>query len=151
MHTEMKLREASLQDSEQLFQWRNDESVRKFSGNSAPIKYEDHQRWFAALLESSKRKLLIGEQNGQALGVIRYDIDQDIAEISIYLVPGNAGKGVGGSLLEAGEQWLSVEHSEVRFIHATVHNDNIASMKMFQSMEYYPHQSLFRKKINSHV
>jgi len=95
--------------------------------------------------------LLIGEDDGKPVGVLRYDLDQDVAKISIYLVPGNSGRGIGLSLLVAGEKWLTNAYPAIRYFHAEVCNDNIASMRLFETMNFTPHLTVFQKEVKAHV
>jgi len=147
----LHLRPANEDDSDAIFEWRNDEDVRRFSGDGKVLKFEDHQRWFANTLVNADRILLIGEDDGKPVGVLRYDLDQDVAKISIYLVPGNSGRGIGLSLLVAGEKWLTNAYPAIRYFHAEVCNDNIASMRLFETMNFTPHLTVFQKEVKAHV
>ena len=131
---EMKV--ASKDDAKSLFKWRNHLSIRKVSKNSRPILWEDHKKWFDAVLADENRHLLIGFIDKIQFGVVRFDIKNDMAEVSIYLVPKSESKGQGKNLLLASESWLRKNHPEIKKINAIVLNENEASKKLFSSSNY---------------
>lgn len=53
------LKAATEKDINLLFEWTNDPSVRQNSFNSAPIPFEDHQRWFHRVLNDPNTFLYI--------------------------------------------------------------------------------------------
>jgi len=127
----MEVRLATLADSGKIFNWRNDPSTRKFFINPGPIEEKDHYDWFSDSLNNPDRVILVGEESGEEIGVVRYDIKGDQADISIYLNPEKRGRRLGRGLLEAGNQWLAIHHPEIRRLNGRVHPENISSKKMF--------------------
>lgn len=129
----LQLRRAVEADSANLLVWRNAEINRRYSGNGQLLAAQTHELWFARTLADPDRALLIAEQQGVAVGVLRYDRLNDRARVSIYLVPGQHGAGLGGALLAAGRQWLQREWPEVRYLDAEIHPDNLASQAIFSN------------------
>jgi UDP-2,4-diacetamido-2,4,6-trideoxy-beta-L-altropyranose hydrolase len=125
------LRRATLADCESMFNWRNAEETRQFSSATSPISIEEHRVWYNKTLENSNRQLLIGESDQQAVGVLRFDRDGKRAVTSVYLVPGNYGKGIGGRLIEQGNAWVKQHWPEVNSIEAVIMEGNAASMTAF--------------------
>jgi len=145
------LRTASEADSANLMRWRNDESIRAVSRNSAPIPLENHQRWLAGLLADPQRILLIGQQrDGQPVGVVRFDLAQSSAEVSIYLVPGTQKRGQGTELLAGAEQWLRNMRSDITIIRAEVLGDNQPSHRLFLAADYVRNSTTYFKKVLQH-
>lgn len=143
----LSLREACAEDSEHLFRWRNHPSIRAVSRNRDEIAWEDHCRWFTGVLDDPRRKLLVGLQAGVAVGVVRFDIDAEQAEVSIYLVPEGQVRCRGGDLLQSAEDWL-VEHlREVRQLRAQVIGGNAVSKGLFMAAGYDVDNTLFSKKL----
>jgi RimJ/RimL family protein N-acetyltransferase len=69
--------------------------------------------------------------------VLRYDFREDgEALISIFLVPGGQGGGVGTQLIREGSLWLRKNHPAVGRIRAEVLTRNIPSMKAFRNAGY---------------
>lgn len=142
------IRKATQADSENLFSWRNHSSIRAVSRNVDPIERSVHEAWLSSVLSASDRVLLIGECQGEAIGVVRFDVHADEAEISMYLVPGHQGEGFGSELLLAAEQWLSEYRSDVRYIKAEVLGSNQPSHCLFRACGYQARSGLYAKRVH---
>lgn len=128
----IKLRPAALLDAEIVFDWRNAPQTRQYSFDSRPLNRLDHISWFDQSLKMSNRCLLIAELDNKPIGVLRYDLAKPYAEISIYLDPGLAGKGLGTIILVAGVQWMQQYSPEITTLRAKIIPDNIASVRAFE-------------------
>lgn len=147
------LRRATEADSERLFEWRNHEAVRQYSGNPALIPWDTHIAWLAQTLTDPTRILLIGERwrsdlgtktaIPEPIGILRYDLSEKSAEacVSIYLVPERIGQGLGAPLLRAGSAWLKQTYPALRYIHATIRPENAASLRAFEKADYQPYSA----------
>ncbi|OIR19130.1 UDP-2,4-diacetamido-2,4,6-trideoxy-beta-L-altropyranose hydrolase [mine drainage metagenome] len=144
----MVVRLATANDSERLFQWRNHPSIREISRNTDVIEWQDHQEWFASLLVDSKRWLLIGEDAGVPIGVVRFDAEKEGVEVSIYLAPEKASSGLGQDLLHSAEHWLVKNHPEVRRIHAHVIGTNERSLRFFSKAGFQMESADFSKRLH---
>ncbi|WP_306173043.1 MULTISPECIES: hypothetical protein [Pseudomonas] len=87
----LKLRQVTLEDARLLFEGRNQPSVRSASLNSAPIDWDAHRVWLAAKLRDPGCLLLVAEAQEGPVGVLRYDLAVNRAEVSLYLLDGRAG------------------------------------------------------------
>lgn len=143
----VEIRRANEQDSKNLFDWRNHPTIRAVSRNDALIDWEDHQRWFASVMANSDRELLIGTIDDKPIGVVRFDKEGDVAEISIYLVPDGGFAGQGRNLLLGAEQWLKNNRSDIKNIRAGVLGENIASKNLFLGANYRVHTVNYQKEI----
>jgi len=141
----LRLREARLEDCGAVHAWRNDEQTRSFSHDPRPIPYENHERWFRQALANPERIMLIGEAEGSAVGVLRYDLEQDKAIVSINLAPEWRGRGLGTLLLRSGTEWMRVHHPAVREIRAEVLFQNKASHTVFVDAGYVPYCSIYKQ------
>ncbi len=130
------LRQAAMGDSADLFEWRNAAETRKYSHDPREISPDEHERWIESTLGRNDRHLLIGEVSGRPVGVLRYDLEGEIAVVSVYLVPGQHGKGLGTALIRAGIFWAKDHLPETRVLRASIHPDNIASRKAFVKAGY---------------
>jgi len=152
------LRPALAADSKNLFQWRNHPAIRKVSRSTAPLEWGAHAQWMASVLGDPSRALLIGEKAERPVGVVRFDISGDAAEVSIYTifdheqddVRGAAaiGGGVGADLLTAAEGWLTRNKPEVRCINAEVLGENQSSHRLFRSAGYVRSTATYTKRID---
>lgn len=102
----VSLRTAQAEDCDDLYAWRNEPSVCEQSHDADPIPYDAHCHWFEHGLNDPDRLLLIAEHRGEPVGVLRYQIEDAVAVVSIYLVPGASGQGFGGEILRRGHDWL---------------------------------------------
>lgn len=137
----LDFRLAGSQDVRSLHEWRNDTSIRLISRNTQAISFEAHQAWYAARLVDPTCRLLIAERDGQAVGVVRFDLRAPEAEISVYRVPmqhtaqsGQSGARLG--LVREASLWLQRQHPEITRIVADVLPNNAASLAAFREAGY---------------
>ena len=145
----ISIREATERDADAMLAWRNDASVRGMSKGAAPIGGEEHAAWFARALSDTDRFLLVGERDGEPIGVVRFDVTSGLAEVSIYLVPGLGYRGLGVPLLTAAERWLARTRPDVHALSADVLGYNASSHRLFQSTGYMAHTTHYRKDVGA--
>lgn len=133
--------------SSKLYSWRNDPAIRAVSRDSRPISWEAHQRWFEAVLGDPDRELLIGRVDGKEAGVVRFDIEGDSAEVSIYLVPDAPDLCSGRDLLQAAQEWILEQRPALKRIKAEVLEGNHASHGLFRSSGYDMTGAAYTKRI----
>jgi UDP-2,4-diacetamido-2,4,6-trideoxy-beta-L-altropyranose hydrolase len=145
MIPQLELREARFNDSDDLLTWRNDPRVREYSHDTSIIDPSLHETWLARTLADSNRYLLIGERRlsrgdkADPVGVVRFDVRDDTATISIYLVPQQMGEGFGAPLINQACRWLYERRPEIRLIRAEIQCRNIASKIIFSRAGFKPH------------
>lgn len=142
------VRRAETADASRVLVWRNDPAVRAASRSSDLIDAAAHEAWFAAVLRDPQRHLLIGEVDGRAVGVMRFDLAEAAAEVSIYLAPDAGGRGLGAELLSAAEVWLSQNVAGVERLEAEVLGDNALSHRLFARGGYERVATQYRKRLN---
>jgi RimJ/RimL family protein N-acetyltransferase len=85
--------------------------------------------------------LLLGKANMVAVGVLRFDFDeQQGAIVSIYIDPARTGQGMGKGLLRAGVAWLVCNRPDVRQVFAEILPENMASQALFRSVGFVERQ-----------
>ena len=141
----IEIRQANVLDAQQLFEWRNYPTIHAVSRNNAPTLWQDHQNWLTVVLSDQNRELLIGLNDNQPIGVVRFDKEGDSAEVSIYLVPDGGFEGQGRNLLTSAEQWLKANRPDIKNIRATVLNENVVSKKLFLGANYRKHTNCYQK------
>jgi dTDP-4-amino-4,6-dideoxygalactose transaminase/RimJ/RimL family protein N-acetyltransferase len=114
-----------------LFAWRNLPEIVALGKTQATVTLDEHVRWFSDLLASRDHLLLTVHVDGAAAGQIRFDpAGQQASEVSIYLLDGFRGRGVGMQALRRGcAQAFGVLASD-RIV-ATVRADNPKSQSFF--------------------
>jgi UDP-2,4-diacetamido-2,4,6-trideoxy-beta-L-altropyranose hydrolase len=143
----VQVRLAQAEDAKRVFEWRNAEKTRRFFRDPKPLSIAEHLEWFQRTLMDSKRLLLIGEVDTVPTGVLRYDLDNGSADVSIYLNPALHGRGLGTRLLAAGEHWLLETRPEIQRICAEVLSDNLVSRRLFIGAGFEERCALFEKSI----
>jgi UDP-2,4-diacetamido-2,4,6-trideoxy-beta-L-altropyranose hydrolase len=146
--SDIVIRRASVDDSENLFQWRNHPSIREVSRNTNSIDRQQHQSWFSSVLNNPEKMLLIGQRSNCPVGVVRFDKLDDEAEISIYIVPDKTSAGLGQSLLQSAEQWLRTNYPGIRTVRANVLGSNERSQRMFSGAGYQIESTYYTKKLH---
>ncbi|NVZ30144.1 UDP-2,4-diacetamido-2,4,6-trideoxy-beta-L-altropyranose hydrolase [Pseudomonas gingeri] len=147
----LKLRQVTLEDARLLFEGRNQPSVRSASLNSAPIDWDAHRVWLAAKLRDPGCLLLVAEAQEGPVGVLRYDLAVNRAEVSLYLLDGRAGLGWGRALLARGEEVVCGHWPQVTVIEAQVLPDNPASIELFRHGGYVQSASRFERVVKDQV
>ncbi len=136
-----RLRLAAPDDCETVFAWRNHPDTRRFFHDPAPVAIADHRAWFARTIADPDRRLWIGEEDSGATGVVRFDRDADEASalISVYLVPGEGGRGAGARLIAAGCAEAAAGWPGLTAIDAEILPENIASAGAFAKAGFVPY------------
>jgi UDP-2,4-diacetamido-2,4,6-trideoxy-beta-L-altropyranose hydrolase len=142
----LRLRRSVETDCRMLHEWRNHPEVRRYALDPSPIPYSQHEQWFQAALRQEERILLVAEDaGGQPVGVLRYDLAGDQAEVSVYLSPERMGLGYGEAILRAGERWLGRAHPEITRFRATIRPENVASRTVFGRLGYGEAYGIYTK------
>ena len=100
----LQLRPATLEDAQNLFDWRSDEDTRKNSRNIAAPEWEGHVAWLTKVVNGGfpGRKLYITlAEGGEPVGTVRSDEDETdgYVEISYTVAPAARGKGFGKAMV----------------------------------------------------
>jgi RimJ/RimL family protein N-acetyltransferase len=132
------LRPAREEDMELVYRWRNDETTRRYSFDPRPVPWETHVAWYTRSLQRDDRILLMGELQGNPIGVLRYDFDGSQATISVYVAPDTQHQGLGRRLIRRGSQWLSDHRPAIRAVTAEIMAENVASQRAFLAAGYTP-------------
>ncbi|MCB1764847.1 MAG: UDP-2,4-diacetamido-2,4,6-trideoxy-beta-L-altropyranose hydrolase [Candidatus Competibacteraceae bacterium] len=147
MATQLVLRCAVPDDCRNLYIWRNDEVTRRYSGDGSPISWETHCLWFSKAIGNTASLLVIGEHDGRPVGVLRFDLKGKQATISVYLVPGNQGSGLGTALIEAGTRYVAQHVPQISEIIAQLSVHNQASKGAFEGAGYVIDSLKFRRTV----
>ena len=126
----LTLRWARAEDCRLVWEWANAAEVRAVSFTSHSIPWDSHVAWFDAKLADPQVFLYIAEDNGVAVGQIRYDMLNDDAVVSVSLDPKCRGRGYGAKVIEIGTVEIFGK-SNARTIHAYIKPGNDASVSAF--------------------
>ena len=126
-------RKATADDTQEIFEWRNDPITRSMFFEQNEILWENHVNWFNSTLKNPERILIIGELSKEKIGVVRFDITKQEAYISININPSYRGKKLAPTLLLAAQKHLP---QNIEILTAEIKNKNTASIKSFQKAGY---------------
>lgn len=132
----IRLRPAVLADIENVFTWRNHPTIREHSLHHEILTWDKHKEWFERILASPNHHLLIAEKDKQPVGVLRFDVEHLNAEVSIYLVPGFDGQGLGKTILDCGQAWIKNKAPAVTKLTARILSENTKSIRLFTKSGY---------------
>lgn len=125
-----QLRKVTPDDRELIFGWRNLPEIVALSSSRRTVTATEHAAWFTAALADPARLLLVIEADGEPVGHVR--IDGEIggaATVSIYLIPGRTGQGIGVPALRAACQ-RAFDRGTTE-LYAFVREDNERSVAAF--------------------
>lgn len=94
------IRPATLDDATILYEWRNDQTVRKASRNQDLFDLSSHIAWLKKSLSNAKRGLFIAECNSKPVGTARYDIVNGWYELSWTVAPDARRQGIGKKMVK---------------------------------------------------
>lgn len=129
------LRKATKTDCMLLYEWRNDDLVRKNSFSQEEISFEEHKKWFYNKLDSNLCDIYLYYLENEPIGQIRLDYKDDIAIISYSISSGFRNHGYGRKILELIEEeaW---KQETIKYLYGEVKKENLASLKKFQQLGY---------------
>ncbi|MBC8995760.1 UDP-2,4-diacetamido-2,4,6-trideoxy-beta-L-altropyranose hydrolase [Pseudomonas sp. N40(2020)] len=146
----LKVRPATLDDAQLLFDGRNAEAVRRWSLDAGVIDWKQHLDWLTASLRNPQRLLLVAEGDDGPVGVLRYDLRGFDAEVSLYLLQGRFGLGWGGALLARGEAFAAAHWPQMSAITAQVLPANQASLNVFRDAGFTQSACAFTRVLKDH-
>jgi len=131
----VKLRKAESEDSQDIFDWRNDPVTVKYS-ISGEVKLEDHHQWYKRKIEDKETLFLVmTDSSDKRFGMIRFDQKPEHSIININLSPSHRSLGLGKIGLHKALKYYFDKYSQKPII-ATVHKDNIPSQSLFSKFGF---------------
>ena len=120
-------------DSIDIFDWRNDALTRQMSHKTDYVEWDRHSNWFSTSLTNENRLLIMCEKKDtlEKIAIVRFDVDEGRALVSINLNPNQRGKGLAKVCLVNSINYFLKYFSDTKKIVAEIKEDNIASQKTF--------------------
>lgn len=132
----MELRYVTIDDEKLIYNWANDPEVRRNAINTEFIDWNRHQVWFQNKLNAENSKMYIAEINNQAVGQIRFDIEQNKYIIDYSISAYERGKGYGFLIVKEGINCIKKLTSCINSFEANVKPDNGASKRVFDKLGF---------------
>ena len=137
--TNLKLRNATKSDALIYFNWANDPVVRENAVEMSPIHMCSHLRWFDNRLNSPNSFLFILEAENLPVGQIRFDKENEEAEIDYSLDSLVRGRKWAKQLLKLGiDAMNNIQPIQLK---ATVKPQNFASVATFIKLGFTEHSN----------
>jgi RimJ/RimL family protein N-acetyltransferase len=131
------VRKVNDRDSKFIFDWRNDDLTRKMFRTSELVEYEEHCKWFATTLKNANRCLLMCERkDGEPIAVVRFDVEEQSAKLSINISPLERGKGLAPKCLALAKDYFEKQYPFISKIIAEIKTSNLASRKSFEKVGF---------------
>ncbi|MEM7565249.1 MAG: GNAT family N-acetyltransferase [Pseudomonadota bacterium] len=132
--TGLKLREAEHRDVRQLFEWRNLPEIIDLGVTKKSVGWQEHLSWFERVLDGNSILIWIIEYEDRPIGQVRFDaINNQEAEISIYLIPGETGKGRGSVVIALACKRIKTVWKDLKSVDARILSENQRSLKAFEN------------------
>jgi UDP-2,4-diacetamido-2,4,6-trideoxy-beta-L-altropyranose hydrolase len=142
----LKLRNAQFSDSEFLYKLRFSTEVIESSITKEVPTLEAHNDWFQKKITDPNTHILIVEKSDKCIGYLRFDIQQNEAEVSVAIIREERGKGQGDIFLKLGEEWLK-QNTDVHKLTARVIQSNNQSHRLFIRNNFTPNFTTYNKVI----
>lgn len=133
---EFFLRKVNKEDIDLLFNWVNDQDVRKNSMQTTIISYDDHVQWFNAKIQAVDSDLFIYHNGTINIGHIRIDFHINYANINFNIDKNYRRMGHGTKMLKLAEEYLLKERSDITKLQAIVKKENKTSQSCFLKLGY---------------
>jgi len=127
--------ENSSEDMKRIFDWSNDEDVRKNSFSCKKISLQDHKKWFENKMNDANYHILFYVEEEKYIGLVRLAIVGENAIISYLISKDYRGKGYGKSMIKKLEQYVK-ENNLAKHLIAEVKHSNVASQRIFEKLGY---------------
>ena len=134
----MIIRALHVNDIFDIFLWRNDAKTVFYSKKSKKIKFSEHIKWFRETITNFNTRIYIGfkkkKQKILKIGIVRFDIKENIAIVSINLNPAMRGRGLSYMLLAAGIKKI-LKFGKIKLV-AEIKMNNLASINCFMKNKF---------------
>lgn len=131
------VRPATSDDARFVWEVNSHPSVREQSIRTEPIPWESHVRWFERALANEAMLMLVAEDDGHPVAVVRFQATPEGALISVAVAPGARGRGIGTRVIEEATR-RAAERKMGAVAIALVRPSNAASLRAFSAAGYAP-------------
>lgn len=129
-HFFFKISRAVESDSRDIWEWRNDPITKANSKIVDSISWESHTSWYQNCLQNPDIFLYIGvDSNSNKVGICRFDVFENHAEVSINLNPQFRNKKLSKKFLDS--SITQFRKSSNITLEATIKQSNIFSQQCF--------------------
>ena len=139
IHSKFGFEFRKIEESDLLltFDWATDNKLRQYSFNKTEIDFETHKNWFYETLTDNNVHYFFYALNKMPVGLYRINkMDNQTGLISFLVNPKYHGNGIGYKMVSEGIDLIRKIDKELKTLKAEVMNENIASLKIFQNLNF---------------
>jgi len=136
VNKDIRLEEATKENSRILWEWRNHPKIRSRFFNSDPVSWEDHEIWFDKKIKDANTIIYIAVSGQDKVGVIRFESIGKETSVSVNLHPDCFGRGMGSVIIKLGTEKMLKENTFCQSVVARIKTGNVASRKAFMKAGY---------------
>lgn len=130
------LKKAGFLDIEFLWYLRCQPEIYQHFRSPKPVVFEEHLKWIVpVLLGFTNKELFVIQYLKKPVGQVRFDYENEEAEISISVLNNFQGKGIGSKSLKLGIDKIK-KKKQVKALLAEIHKDNPSSKRLFEKMGF---------------
>ncbi|MDI9355575.1 MAG: GNAT family N-acetyltransferase [Chitinophagaceae bacterium] len=117
-----------------MLEWANEKTARENSFSTELITIEDHTSWFHEKYRNKNAHYFICEVNNNAIGIVRFDIQDDFTVVGINLSKEFRSKGLSSIFLkDCLTFYFDYSYKPLR---AFIKEENISSIKAFEKVGF---------------
>ncbi|NQU82941.1 MAG: GNAT family N-acetyltransferase [Parcubacteria group bacterium] len=132
----INLRKADASDTKFLWELRCQPEVFQYFRTPEPVEWESHIKWIDPVLEGKTNKeLFIIQAEEERVGQVRFDYEENEAEVSISIIKEFWGKGIGSLALELAIKQAQ-KNEKITTLLAEIHKNNLASQRLFKKFSF---------------
>lgn len=129
------VREVAPSDEGLLLVWRNDPWIVALGATGRTVTSAEHATWFQQTLRRTTTLLYIIEANDVPCGSMRFDVHENVAEVSIFLLEAWIGQGIGTKAFLSALLRCRAERPGVKVV-ASVVRANDRSLAFFEKLGF---------------
>jgi RimJ/RimL family protein N-acetyltransferase len=130
-------RVTSIDDMGLYFLWANNRVVRSNAFSSGLILWDDHVDWFKMKLLDDSCFMYVIEKDTEAIGQVRFDIENKKVVVGYSLDSRFRGKGYGVGVLQCAIYSVTRAMGRPFILQAQVKESNYPSLRVFQKLGFY--------------
>ena len=106
--------------------------VKKYYSDNEKEQWEAHRRWYSFVINSPSYLIYTIESlSREFLGTVKFELDEETAAISVYLVESIRGKGYSEAVVSNSIEELKFERPQVKKVCVYILEENEISKKVF--------------------
>lgn len=131
----ISFRECDKTDMIRVFNWSNDDLVRKNSFQTEPILFKNHKKWFLNKIRDKNSLFLVALINDVPAGIVRYEIGDTHSIVGLLVSKEYRGQGLADKFLVISSKLYFKNFNNP--ILAYIKKENIASVNTFKKAGYF--------------